>query len=358
MQIHLVTNSYSLRSGGAEKLVRQLHQALLARGCSSRLLGLEQQPDPREPGAVSMSLGSAYNPLAFLRLWRYVSREVGPADVVHGHLFPTVFYLSLLRLLGVLRSPAIMTEHSTWNRRRGSRWGMFIDRITYRGFDRIFTISAGARSALLAWQPALGKRCSVIYNGVAASHDAPVVRPSTERPMILSVGNLKPGKNYPAMLRAMAKLDDLSFEYRVAGQGPLQGELDNLVQTLGLAGKVRLLGRVEDIGPLLDRADIFLMASTWEGFGLAAVEAMQASLPLVISDIPGLAEIDNDAPPCSIKVDAGSEQSIADALRTLLTSPQTRQTLGAAGFKRARRFTLDAMVTSYLHEYRACHEPH
>lgn len=358
MQIHLVTNSYSLRAGGAEKLVRQLHRALLARGCNSRLLGLEKQTDPQEPAAQSMGLGSAYNPLAFLRLWRYVSREVGPADVVHGHLFPAVLYLSLLRLLGVLRAPAIMTEHSTWNRRRGSRWGTLIDRLTYRGFDRICAISAGTRAALLAWQPALAKRCCVIYNGVPPSRDAPVVRAATERPLVLSVGNLKPGKNYPAMLRAIARLDDLSFEYRVAGQGPLQGELENLLHTLGLAGKVRLLGRVDDIGPLLDRADIFLMASTWEGFGLAAVEAMQASLPLVISDIPGLAEIDNGAPPCSIKVDAGSEQAIADALRTLLTSPQTRQALGAAGFARARQFTVDAMVTSYLHEYRACHEPH
>jgi glycosyltransferase involved in cell wall biosynthesis len=357
MQIHLVTNSYSLHSGGAERLVRKLHRELLARGCNSRLLGLERQPDALEECAVSFALGSAYSPLAFFRLWRYVVRKVEPGDVVHGHLFPTVFYLSLLRLLGVLRARTIMTEHSTWNRRRGTRRGQLIDRITYRGFDSICAISAGARAALVAWRPSLEKRCKVIYNGVEASHVAPLSRVAGARPVILSVGNLKPGKNYATMLRAIARLGDLSFEYQVAGQGPLRGELEALTRALGLAGKVRFLGRVDNINPLLERADVFLMASAWEGFGLAAVEAMHASLPLVISDIPGLAELDNGAPPCSLKVDPDSEQAIADALRALLESPIARANLGAAGFARAGQFSLDAMVTSYLHEYRACHEP-
>jgi len=158
MQIHIFANSYSLHAGGAEKLVRQLHRRLLRLGENSRLIGLTQQDDAQENDATSLGLGSPYHPLAFFRLWRYARKHVRPGDVVHGHLFPTIFYLSVLRLLGVLRTPTIMTEHSTRNRRRGSRPGRLIDWITYRGYDRIFAISSGVSDALLTWQPALQGR--------------------------------------------------------------------------------------------------------------------------------------------------------------------------------------------------------
>jgi glycosyltransferase involved in cell wall biosynthesis len=58
-----------------------------------------------------------------------------------------------------------------------------------------------------------------------------------------------------------------------------------------MGSKVKFLGYVADIQPLLEQADIFLIASRWEGFGLAAVEAMNASLPVVASEVDGLCDV-------------------------------------------------------------------
>ena len=123
MRVHQLSNNYSAHAGGAEKLVRQLHQSLLQAGYDSQLVGLEQHTDTQIPQAQSLGCRSPYELRAFLRLLRYIRRHVTDGDIIHAHLFPTIFYISLIKLLRLTRASVVMTEHSTDNTRR-NRWLM------------------------------------------------------------------------------------------------------------------------------------------------------------------------------------------------------------------------------------------
>jgi glycosyltransferase involved in cell wall biosynthesis len=205
--------------------------------------------------------------------------------------------------------------------------------------------------ALLNWMPELRGKTRVIFNGARLHFERVLHRQPKERLKVLSIGNLRPAKNYDNVLRAIALLGDLDFEYHIAGKGECLDDLWRLCGELGLESKVRFLGYVEVIPELLASADIFLMPSRWEGFGLAAVDAMNASLPLVVSNVPGLREIVNGGQPCALLVDPDSPEAIAAGVRHLLASPELRLQFGKNAFERAQKFSLDQMVKNYMELY-------
>ncbi|MCG8440319.1 MAG: glycosyltransferase family 4 protein [Caulobacterales bacterium] len=352
MHVHQIINSVSLNAGGAERLVRALHVGLMDHGVSSRVLALESGSVDSLPHARSLRLSSSYDPRAVVGLARYLAREVRPGDVVHAHLFPTSLFVSMTARRAGRRGPVVFTEHNTSNRRRDSAIGRLVDNALYRRFDRVFAISQGTEDALLAWQPQLSGRTSVIMNGARLMFSKPIERPAPARPVILSVGRLKPAKNFDSALLALSFLKDEPFEYRIAGDGPERAALERQTAALGLGSKVTFMGRVDDIKPQLEAAHIFLMPSRWEGFGLAAVEAMNASLPLVVSDVAGLAEVVGPAGECALRVSPDDPEQIAGAVRSLLNAPDRRARLGRAAFERSGRFGEARMVEEYIAAYR------
>lgn len=351
MEVHHIINSYSLMSGGAEKLVRSMHVSMRDRGIASRIFGLQAHEDAQLASAESLGLKSPYSLKAILGIRNYVEKNVRAGDVVHAHLFPANLYVSLLKQLGSISVPVVTTEHSTFNSRRNTLIGRVIDPVLYRGFDRIFTISDGVKRALINWQPATARRVSTVQNGIRFLFSDVYHRSEKGMPVILSVGGLRRPKNYETMLRAMALLNEYEFEYWIAGDGSERSALEKLSVELGIRSKVRFLGHVADIKPLLEQADIFLMASRWEGFGLAVVEAMNASLAVVVSNVDGLSEIVNSELLCAKFVSPDSPASISQAVRELLCSKEQRNQLGRAGFQRSKYFSEDRMINRYIEEY-------
>ncbi len=351
MRIHHITSNYSMFMGGAERMVRELHVGLRNRNVESYILGSMRQKDAELEGARSMGFPGAYDVREFPEIYKYVTKNVRPGDILHAHQFPPILYVSLLGRVRQLGFHLVCTEHSTSNRRRGTFWGHTLDKMIYPRYDRIGTVSQGVEDALLNWMPELRGKTCVIFNGTRLHFERALHRPPKERLKVLSIGNLRPAKNYDNALKAMTLLRDLDFEYQIAGKGERLDEMERLCRELGLESKVRFLGYVEAIPELLASADIFLMPSRWEGFGLAAVEAMNASLPLVVSDVPGLREIVNGSPPCALLVDPGSPEAIAAGLRRLLENPELRLRFGKNAFEQAQKFSVDRMVESYISLY-------
>jgi glycosyltransferase involved in cell wall biosynthesis len=192
---------------------------------------------------------------------------------------------------------------------------------------------------------------AVVENGVTLAFDAIPERIVTRRPIIASVGRLSKPKNYDAALKAISLLQELPFEYRIAGIGSEEGYLRRLRHELNLGDRVQFLGFVNDVPQLLREVDIFLMPSRWEGFGLSAVEAMNAGLPVVASDVEGLREIVTANPPCGVLVNPLDPTSIAGGLKELLLDPNKRRRYGLAGHERSRQFSVSAMTDNYLKFY-------
>ena len=351
MRVHHITSNYSMFLGGAERMLRDLHLGLRERNIESYILGSMQQKDPDLVGTQSMGFNSAYNPREIREIYCYLTQNARPGDIIHAHQFPPIFYVSLLSRIWKDRYHYVCTEHSTSNRRRGRFLGTILDTIIYSGYEQVITVSAGVEQELLKWRPELQGRTRVIFNGTKLYFDHVLRREPNEPLKVLSIGNLRPAKNYESALKAVALIRDLEFEYQIAGEGKYLDRLLLLSQELGLESKVRFLGFFEAIPDLLASADIFLMPSLWEGFGIAAVEAMNASLPLVVSAVPGLREIVESEHPCAVLVDPESPESIAAGLKKLLLSPDLRFRLGSNAFAQSQKFGVDQMVENYRNLY-------
>jgi glycosyltransferase involved in cell wall biosynthesis len=109
--------------------------------------------------------------------------------------------------------------------------------------------------------------------------------------ILLNVGRLTEQKNQDVLIRALARLH--SVRLVIAGDGPERPDYEALAAQLGVADRLHLLGDVTrtDIADLLAAADLFVFPSTWETFGLAAVEAAMAGVPIVAADLAVLREV-------------------------------------------------------------------
>jgi glycosyltransferase involved in cell wall biosynthesis len=351
MRVHHIINDFSRFTGGAQRVVRSLHTGLRSRNIESYILGLSQQKDDHLDGTYSLGLKSPYALRAVLGIQQYVRNQVQPEDIIHVHLFPPLFYLSLLKILGQVPCQLVCTEHSTSNHRRGTILGHLLDSLTYAGYNQVIAISEGVEEELLKWKPRLKGKTSVIHNGGNLYYMRAIRRDPKKSIRVLSVGNLYHKKNLDTALEAVALLEDLDFEYCIAGKGECEKSLIRLCHRLGIESKVRFLGYVENVAALLAKADIFLMPSRWEGFGLAAVEAMNASLPLVVSNVAGLREVVNSNATCALLIEPEDPVSIAAALRQLLISHDLRIALGENAFQQAQNFSVERMVKNHLDLY-------
>jgi glycosyltransferase involved in cell wall biosynthesis len=109
---------------------------------------------------------------------------------------------------------------------------------------------------------------------------------------------------------------------------------------------------VRDIPSLLKIGDIFLIPSQWEGFGLAAVEAMNASLPCVVGNVPGLGDLINKDGEDAFLVAPFDENIIAQRLSQLIENKEFRHEMGKKAFVQSLNFGVDTMINDYIKLYK------
>ncbi len=162
------------------------------------------------------------------------------------------------------------------------------------------------------------------------------------------MARLHPLKNLGAAIRLLPL--DPRWHFAFAGQGPEQPALAALAQELGCAERLHFLGEIpsDRIGALLRALDVFVFPSLAETFGLAAVEAAQAGVPVVAHRLEVLQEVlSADGEPCALFVDSNDTPALAEAVRRILDDPGLAATLRARAAKLSARYSLDAMVEAY-----------
>jgi glycosyltransferase involved in cell wall biosynthesis len=134
-------------------------------------------------------------------------------------------------------------------------------------------------------------------------------------------------------------------ELHIAGDGD-PAPWRAMAERLGCAGSVRLLGRIRNVGPLYDEAQIFCLPSRVEGISNALLEAQSRGAACVVSDIrANLAVVEDGVN--GVVVPVGDAEALAEAVSALLADPARRQRLGAAAVERIRRqFEIGAVVSN------------
>ena len=155
-------------------------------------------------------------------------------------------------------------------------------------------------------------------------------------PRLAVVGRLVPIKGHDVLLRAVAAVrSDLpGVKLEIAGDGSLEQALRSTAARLELDGVVSFLGRVAPSAPVVDRAEVVVVPSFGEGFGMVALEAMERGRPVIASAVGGLPEIVEDG--CTgLLVPAGDAEALARAIRELAGDRERAAVMGAAGRARA-----------------------
>ncbi|MBX6742689.1 MAG: glycosyltransferase family 4 protein [Acetobacteraceae bacterium] len=157
---------------------------------------------------------------------------------------------------------------------------------------------------------------------------------------LLSVGALTPRKGHDVLLRSLAGLPDLDWRLTIAGgaRDPVHAQgLRALAEDLGIAQRVTFAGEVDaaTLDALYDRADIFALATYWEGYGMAAAEALARGLPLAVTAGGAIADIVSVE--AGIVSPPGDVASFAKALRRLIFDAEMRQEMAQAAWEAGQR---------------------
>lgn len=285
--------------------------------------------------------------LGFFEIRRFI-KKLRP-DIVHVHSSKAG---ALGRLAcKSLSVPVIFTAHG-WaftegvsERRR--KIYTFIERYMAQISDKIITVSEYDRRLALARGVGSEKGIVTIHNGMPllpkkqrgndCSKDEDAV-------FLIMVARFDEPKDQRALVKALAPLKELKWKLELVGGGPLLEETRQVAEKLGLKDRVTFSGFCNDVAKRLERADIFVLISHWEGLPLTILEAMRAGLPVVASDVGGVSEtiVNSET---GFLVPRGNEQALTNALSYLIGSKRARETMGERGrCKFERCFTFEMML--------------
>jgi glycosyltransferase involved in cell wall biosynthesis len=173
-----------------------------------------------------------------------------------------------------------------------------------------------------------------------------------DTPYLLAVGTLEPRKNLLTLLHAYAALPP-SVPPLVLTGSPGWGNqtLATTLATLNLGERVRFTGYVADevLPALYSAAELFLYPSLYEGFGLPVLEAMACGAPVITSSTSSLPEVAGAA---AVLIDPQRADHLAEAIQTLLETPDQRARLREAGLARAQTFSWDRCAQDTVNVYR------
>lgn len=287
--------------GGTERFLVDLVQRHRVAGIESCICVMDQ-PGSLAPAyeAVARSvhhLEVGRNVLRSARQWRTLLKRLDPAVVV---LYGTRANLLGRMVRGPARPPLITALRSTVVDDRAGRFSPALDRTTFQRVAACVSNSRAALDALLARGYPLD-RLSYIPPGIDvprfASGDRMAARESLgiapAEMVLLCVANLKPVKNHRMLLEVSASLAKRGIAHKLwlVGEGPDRPALEQLAREHPTPGTVVFAGRQSDPGRHYAAADLFLLASTWEGAPTAVLEAMAAGVPVVASRVGDIPEV-------------------------------------------------------------------
>lgn len=356
MKLSIIINSLNI--GGAEKLVADSFPLIKEKIEETQLIVLKHSPsfiakqlDHKDEHVKFLDKGSLYNPFLIFKLIPILRKS----EVIHFHLFPTLYWVVIASMFVRNKPKLIYTEHSTHNKRRDSKIFKFLDRLVYSRIDKIVSISKDVDTNI---KKHLGQtfesKVSLIHNGVdlqtitsaTAYHKSDLEFEDCDI-LLLQVSSFRWQKDQATLMKALKSLPS-DYKLLLAGDGPLREEMEHLVKELDLTRRVHFLGNRPDVPNLLKTADIIVLSSKHEGLSLASIEAMASGKPFIASDVPGLREIVKGY---GLLFEQGNEKALADTILSLEKNPGMKENVVKACQKRAEEFDIQKMVRAYIALY-------
>lgn len=365
MRIRVLEVLATLKRAGAERMAVSLARGLDRSRFEVRVVSLYDafpggfEPVLGESGVPAAHLAKrrGFDPRMYPRL-RRILREFRPGILhTHSYVMRYTFPAGL-----AARTPVMVHTVHNVARNETDRLGRMLHRAAYR--RGVVPVAVGEEVAR-SFEDYYGfAPRAVIPNGIDLSpyHQTPDAAAwkrargfaETER-LAVSVARLDPQKDPAALLEAFVKALGAHPEWSLvfAGDGGLRGELEQAAGRLGMSKRVRFLGVIPDVAGLLQAADLFVLASRWEGTPLAVMEAMAAGLPVIATRVGGVPGLVEDGV-SGLLVEPGDPRRFAGAVAQAALNEEKRKAFGEAARRQAARFGVEAMVASYAALFEEC----
>ena len=347
--------------GGAERVVVDLADKMSQLGYEVKIAYLTGkviiEPKNKEIEIIFLGLYnilyliSAYNKLRNL-IYRF------KPDVVHSHMFHSNILTRLVRILSPIPK-LINTVHSS---SEGGALRMLTYRLTHRYTSVVTNVSKEASLKFEEKKAVPIQKMLTIYNGidtnkykfseVSRTRIREELGLNSKDKFILAVGRFNIAKDYPNLLQAVAILKEKNFLFKlfIAGEGELKIYIEQLINQLDIKDYIILLGARNDVQDLMCGADVFVLSSAWEGFGLVVAEAMACERIVVATDCGGVREVLGET---GILIPNKNSLKLAQALQESLAieEKESRQKGFMARERVISNYSLDISTKKWLELY-------
>ncbi len=347
--------------GGAQSHVRELVLAL--RGLGHEVMVVTGSPglfthQLEQAGIPWMQIRSLVRPLrphrdlaALIELWLVLGRL--KPDLVCAH---TAKAGSLARAAAHMHHiPSVFTPHgwSMFDRAslRPIPFYCYVERVASRLGTRVINVCEYERGLAERFSVCSARSLDVVPNGIAELALARTRPIEVQPPVMVMVARFAPQKDHATLLLALSGMTELEWHLQLIGDGELKKVLAAQIEALGLSGRISMLPPEADVCHLLMEAQIFVLSTNFEAFPISILEAMRAGLPVVATNVGGIAEgVQHEE--TGILVRPRDVEELRDALRRLITRPALRVALGGAGQRLwSSKFTASAMADRTVEVY-------
>jgi glycosyltransferase involved in cell wall biosynthesis len=375
----IVTHTFLPHVGGIERVVYEQGKRLMRLGFEVTVLTSRMNTPPSydvdgvrvhcyDSLNAAFGLGIPY-PIPQVNFFEPFYKLVNRSDLVHVHGHPYLSSLYAAKLAKLLKKPVVLTQHNTFIAYESALWDHVewlndatIGKQVINSSDRMITVSSATRDYVLS----LGadpQKTKVLRNGVNIDRFKPsnTYRNSVRKKLgikldatvILTVRRLvyKNGIDTFIESAGIALQKDPKLVFLVAGKGPDRDAVQAKIQLLGISNNIKLAGFVSDaeLPAYYNSADMFVLPSkSGEGLPLVALEAMSTGLPVIATDVGGIAEV--MTADCGKLVPAGEPEDMAEAIlefSTMDLSPVKSAVRSTA----ERNFSWEANVKRLVETY-------
>jgi len=282
---------------------------------------------------------------------RAVVKKINP-DVIHAQAISCGLYARFAR--GRRNLPVLTSiqgrdlyEASLFQKKTEVRWAL-------SGADKLITVNRDL--AYLGQKLSGGAPVQVIHNGFtpeSIDSDRRSLRMkysvSPEEFVIICIARLIKAKGIDILLKALPSVPWATVW--IVGDGEERGRLEWTISDLGLSNRVRLLGTIDhhSVAERLKAADLFVLPSRSEPFGISILEAMNAGLPIIATPVGGIPELVSE--PNGLLVRPESPSALSEAIQTMYEDSERRSQISKSNMKKAAQYHWETICRQYIQIY-------
>lgn len=294
--------------------------------------------------------------IALVRLYSYLKKR--EPLIVHSFLFRANI---LARVAGYLVGVPIIISSV---RVMGGEKCYYhcLERMTSFMVDHYVSVSEGVKEYIIKKSKIRAHKISVIYNGIEVRRVNSVQVRSGKFPfeikdgdrVVVAVGRLHKQKGYRYLLQAIARVgvEVPRVKLIIVGEGEEENNLKNLVKLLDLTSKIIFAGLRDDVEMILERAELFVLPSLWEGMPNVLLEAMIAGKPVIATDVGGISEVVINGE-TGVLVAPKDSDALANAILNLFKDKMKAENMGkAAGNRVEKHFSISGTLEKTENLYR------